>query len=112
VDYEPDSFRGTGRTTKQILAAPENAVYVWPVSGSMYYIKYLVLDLGRADLKIVSLEHFCTNYHRGLRAPVVVDHACWQHASDRTISELYRILDYRDSRGLVTHLTPFNKGKT
>jgi len=40
--------RGTGRTTRQMRDAPQGAVFVWPVWGSMGYASDLARHLGAA----------------------------------------------------------------
>lgn len=45
-------MRDSGTTTKQLLEAPENSIYVW-VNGKVDYPKRLAAHLGRDDIKIV-----------------------------------------------------------
>lgn len=47
------SDRGTGKTTRAMLAAPQNAVFVW-VNHHLDYPKALAAFLKRDDLQIVS----------------------------------------------------------
>jgi hypothetical protein len=42
----------TGRTTKQMLKAPQRAIYVWP-NHDLEYPKQLAKTLNRTDLIIV-----------------------------------------------------------
>lgn len=68
--------RGTGRTTKQILAAPQGAVFVW-TNAYLSYPKHLAFSLGRQDLLIVPplwLEHPGGYIGRKLTG-LVLDHA-------------------------------------
>ena len=71
-----DENRGTGRTTKQMLAAPKGAVYIWP-NSHLYYPKHLAIDLGRADLIIRGAEVFDTNFFflGGHFSGLILDHA-------------------------------------
>lgn len=67
-------MRGTGTTSQQMLAAPKNAVYVWPHSD-FSYPKELARKLGRDDLKIVG-PGWVNNNLRGRRdVEVIIDHA-------------------------------------
>ncbi len=47
------SERGSGKTTRAMLAAPKDAVFVW-VDHHFEYPRALAIRLGREDLKIVS----------------------------------------------------------
>ena len=71
-----DSVRGTGRTTQQMLKAPNGAYYIW-CNSITTYPRSLALRLNRWDLRILPLsvldrmEFFC-----GLRnVSIVIDHA-------------------------------------
>lgn len=67
--------RQTGRTTKQMLAAPECAVYVW-VNQHLAYPEMLAAGLGRDDLEIKPPSWLD---RRNIRAcefsGIVIDHA-------------------------------------
>lgn len=68
----------TGKTTQQMLDAPTDSYYIWPVSQTMPYAIRLARDLGRTDLKIRPLSSLPSIRYRGKRlSGVVVDHACW-----------------------------------
>lgn len=78
----PDAnIRGSGRTTRQMLAAPRNAVYVMPASCAIVYFRNLARALARTDLTLVSPRWFarCSHGHDG---PVVID-----HGTDHTVLE-------------------------
>ncbi len=47
--------RGSGKTTRAMLAAPKDAVFIW-CNHHLDYLKRLVKHLGRDDLRIVSPE--------------------------------------------------------
>jgi len=67
-------YRGTGRTTKQMEAAPQGSVYLW-VHGDVYYPKKLAEKIGRTDLKIVG-PGWLENGWLGVELTgLVVDHA-------------------------------------
>ena len=66
--------RGTGRTTEQMRAAPEGAIYVW-VNSVLAYPKGLAHHLGRSDLEVVPESWLEPKRVRGLTRPVVLDHA-------------------------------------
>lgn len=71
----PDRFRGTGRTTEQIVNAPLGSVYVW-CNGVMDYPRCLVRRLNRTDIKVVPPSWITSDNWRGKELKgVVVDHA-------------------------------------
>ena len=74
--------RGRGRTTAQMLAAPAGAVYVW-CNGHIGYPHALAKELKRSDLRIVSPTDVERGYLKGLRKPVVVDHAAAPLLTDK-----------------------------
>lgn len=67
--------RGDGKTTRQMRAAPNGALFVW-VNSALHYPRTLAIRLERTDLEIVSpfdLEH---DRMRGKTWPaIVIDHA-------------------------------------
>ena len=67
------SDRQTGRTTQQMKAAEQNALYVWP-NSNLYYPKELARHIGRPDLRIVSLSSLYDHRHFGERILIVIDH--------------------------------------
>lgn len=64
--------RGSGRTTRVMLAAPKGAYYVW-CNDNILYPRLLARHLGRDDLVIVPQSFI--RMMRGMRAECVVDHA-------------------------------------
>lgn len=70
--------RNTGRTSRQMQAAPHRALFVWCSESASYPI-HLAADLGRTDLNIVTpygLHRAFQNGRGGAPWPaVVVDHA-------------------------------------
>lgn len=90
---------GQGRTTLQLLGAPQGATYVWPESGTMRYPLALAVALGRDDLRIVPMSHVeHPAFARTTTSKVVIDHGCWGrrfgHAFISTMAQL-------EKRGLV-----------
>jgi hypothetical protein len=66
--------RGTGRTTAQMKAAPEGAVFIW-CNSHLHYPRALAQDLGRRDLLIRSPEWLEGDGLRSFREEIVLDHA-------------------------------------
>jgi hypothetical protein len=65
-----------GRTTRQMVEAPEGAFFVW-VNHQLGYPQHLAYHLGRRDLKVVSPGWVDGVRQQGMhRESVVVDHAC------------------------------------
>ena len=67
-------YRGDGTTTRQMKDAPIGALYVW-CGGDLHYPKKLAMEIGRNDLRIVAPSFLEHDQWRGLRMPVVLDHA-------------------------------------
>lgn len=66
--------RRTGKTTRQMQAAPKGSVFVW-CNSMLSYPRRLAKELGRDDLVIVG-PGFLDERSRGRRASsVIVDHA-------------------------------------
>lgn len=80
----PDNtYRGTGRTTQQMLEAPIGAVYIWS-RHDLHYPKHLARHLQREDLKIVSTDWLIDEKWRGLElSGICVDHAVWGRMNSR-----------------------------
>ena len=86
------SLRGTGHTTAQLRAAPENALFVWHVDDTCYP-KELAKKIGRTDLKIVGPSYVNGNNWMGLSlSGVVVDHYAAEVLSDKTRLNIHRML--------------------
>jgi len=65
--------RGTGRSTRQILDAPQGAVYVVPGHHSVWYFRDLARHLKRLDLVIVTPNASLT--FRSNPRDYVIDHS-------------------------------------
>jgi len=77
-----DVDRGTGRTKRQMVGAPQNAVFVW-CNGALSYPKDLARSIGRGDLRIAPPSYLNEpgNHASRLTTALVVDHAA--QLSDR-----------------------------
>lgn len=83
---DDDGRRGSGRTTRQMQAAPIGSLFVW-CTPRLDYPRHLARQLGRDDLRIVSpsVLDFGAERLRGWRgAPaIVLDHAFTDAPEDR-----------------------------
>jgi hypothetical protein len=80
-----DPLRRTGRSTRQMEAAPLNAFYVIPYSGGMDYFKRLRDRTQRLDLDLRSVDDTChTFFYRGTDRIIVVDHTAADIMDDET----------------------------
>lgn len=67
-------MRQTGRTTKQIIDAPREAVFVW-CNEDLYYPKRIAQTFKRNDLLIVGPSWITNDGWRGLElSGIVIDH--------------------------------------
>lgn len=76
TDFDRPELRGTGRTTKQMKAAPQGAVFVW-CNNHLDYPRRLAEKLGRGDLQIVGpmwLE-YAGHWLGSTFTDIIVDHA-------------------------------------
>lgn len=92
------SGRGTGRTTRQMLDAPNGAIYIW-CNGDIAkngYPDALKKFLKRDDLVLYSIQFLENRGWRGLSTTIVVDHAC--DLSIDAQQSLQEYLDYLSSR--------------
>ena len=86
--------RGTGITTRQMLAAPQGSIYIW-CNSSLDYPRHLAAHLGRQDLQIYSpqwLEHGWVGYKF---SSVILDHSC---CLLETESDILKVLQQRVRR--------------
>ena len=68
--------RQNGKTTRQIVEAPQNALYVCIHGPAVHYTGRLARHLGRFDLKLVSIDQVNEACVSGRRA-IIIDHACY-----------------------------------
>lgn len=88
-----EMYRGTGRTTRQIQAAPKGAIFVWVNSGSIQYARDLAASLGRSDLTIVSPSWLEERRFMGLELTgLIADHALELNSR---LMEVYRQAHFR-----------------
>lgn len=87
--------RGTGLTTNQMRGAPRNAIYIWPATASRRYAVELARHLQRADLRIETPAFFEGDRWRGLRVPIVMDHATSEHMPPAAWEGWRRAMDYQ-----------------
>lgn len=80
-----DETRGTGATTRQMKAAPRGAIFIW-CNEYLHYPRLLARHLGREDLHIHEKSVLDGVRLRGLRVPIIVDHAA--RLTDRQKSEV------------------------
>lgn len=83
----------SGRTTRQIIGAPVNAIYVCPTSSVSYYVN-LAWNLDRADLNFVGPTWIRQERLRG-QLNIVIDHAVYLEES------VIDMLDYFISIGAI-----------
>jgi hypothetical protein len=89
--------RGTGRTTKLILSAPKNSLFIW-CNGHLSYPKSLAKNLERDDLEIVSPGFLMSDKWRGrIFSGIVIDHDFWEHKKYFD-QGLYDIINYLGTR--------------
>lgn len=88
-----DSDRGTGRTTRQMLAAPQGAIYV--SYGNVDYYRDLARKHGREDLKIYSDGQFTPRdahrFYGRTFSGIVLDHAISEFGSDKTVADVWEL---------------------
>jgi hypothetical protein len=71
----PDPDRGTGRTTRQMLAAPQDAVFISCRAARVRYDRDLAAKHGRQDLLVLAPNWLTGWRWQGLRLTgIVVDH--------------------------------------
>lgn len=84
--------RQTGRTTKQIQAAPIGAFYVVINISAVNYIQSLAYKEGRDDLHVVPLSIIQRDNYAFLRCRrgmiIVLDHAVVEHISIEEMKKL------------------------
>lgn len=78
------SARQSGRTTRTILNAPQNAIMVWP-REEVGYARSLARFLNREDIEIVGPSFIENQRYRAGNRPVVFDHAYFEFNQKRHI---------------------------
>ena len=70
-------YRGTGRTTRQMLAAPLKAVYVCVnEQDTRRYARELARKINRGDLELVGPSWLGDKWEGRILSGLVLDHAC------------------------------------
>ena len=86
-----------GTTSRQMLNAPKDAVFVW-LSDDLAYPLKLAKELGRNDLDVRPKGWLCSRNVRGLTRHIVIDHAAslgidelcaWQYAESRRPKDVH-----------------------
>lgn len=93
-------MRGSGRTTRQMRDAPTGAIYIW-CNQHFIYPKNLAREIGRSDLKIISPGQAET-YIRGVRRPIVIDHAIPDYYPHALCWELLQEIRFRNGLNKLT----------
>lgn len=84
LDFWEKTHRQTGRTTRQMEAAPQGAFYIWPWSNSLFYARKLAAKLKRKDLQIIPLAEFTPEMFRSRTITgCVIDHASMPHMTEK-----------------------------
>ena len=79
-------YRGTGRTTRLMMAAPRDAVFVCDSNGfARYQAPDLAAKVGRTDLKFIG-PFLVIEAWRGTNREIVVDHDT--KLDPRTLAEI------------------------
>lgn len=77
-----DSFRGSGRTTRQMQEAPVGAVFIW-VSARTDYAIHLADRIDRQDLSILGPSYLENAHWQGQELTgLVLDHYAQYHLTD------------------------------
>jgi hypothetical protein len=85
------------RTTRQMLAAPQGAIYVWP-TNSLSYPLALSRHLKRYDLVVEGPIWLTKQAWRGSNISLVLDHACIHHFTNAQMDTAREILHYLERR--------------
>lgn len=70
-----DGGRASGRTYRQLLSAPRNALFVWP-NQRLDYVRDMARRLGRTDLRFIGQHQLTHERIAGTGTEIVLDHAC------------------------------------
>lgn len=87
--------RGTGRTTEQMKAAPQGAIFVW-CNGHVSYPRNLSRGIGRGDIRIETPSYFENRWH-GYCGPLVVDHATLEYLDKQQRHGYLEMMSYRST---------------
>lgn len=92
-------FRGTGRTTTQLKAAAQRAIFIAPTRDAVDYTKRLAHDIGREDIEVMgpSVLGVPHRFH-GLSRQIILDHACFGIVAPRVIDRAMPIISNANRR--------------
>ena len=77
--------RGTGKTTRLVKATPTGGTYVVSTGPMTRIISNYLKEIGRdGDLTVVSVDNI-TQATIGRRAPIAIDHSCFELGLDDEI---------------------------
>ena len=92
-----DHYRQTGRTTRAIITAPPNALYVVATAASVRYCEAIAKDSGRDDVQVVSASWFRRDRWQGAQPrPSVLDHHAARCMSDAQWRAYEEYMEYRE----------------
>jgi hypothetical protein len=87
-----NELRGTGRTTRQLLALPLRSGYVVCHRQQKAYVLHLADHLGRADVRVFCVDDLHKEAMRGLEFSVLeLDHDCHMGDDDWHRYEMVRL---------------------
>ena len=76
-------FEQTGRSTKQILEAKQDAVYVCRTASHCSYLKQLTRQLNRSDIHVVTVYWLTEKRYMGLElSEIILDHSVKLNAEE------------------------------
>jgi hypothetical protein len=77
IFHKGDVMRGSGRTTRQMNEAPENAWYVIRDMRMFTYVRQLMKTLERQDLQVQTPEQIRPDKLMGFEGEIIIDHAAY-----------------------------------
>lgn len=92
--------RGSGRTSRQIVALDKRAYFI-TLGGAVRYTRALCRFLAREDVRVLSIDDVYPDRILSDRAEVAVDHAVWttlrsEDRRVRVLDEIMAMLEQRD----------------
>ena len=73
-NFDPPELRGTGRTTRQLKAAPPHAIFIVSNAAMRDYTQRLARELGRLDIEFIVYMRGWDMKCLSKRVHIVVDH--------------------------------------
>lgn len=93
--------RGTGRTTEQLRAAPQGALFIAPTHAAVWHCLDLARKIGRTDIKMASpgILNRKAIHLRGTHYPaIVLDHAAAEMLTEEQVKGYEYIRGYIERR--------------